>query len=73
MRYRVEFDASEAKLAIIQLQMDEKGWDLDYRTSQGPEDIEYRRCVVIVPSEFGHSFSNILEDLQRTVENYVGV
>jgi hypothetical protein len=54
----ISFNSSSRSINGIKQHMSSKGWDLKYTTVPNSDDL-----IVKVPSEFGHSFRYILEDL----------
>lgn len=71
-KYKISFDTSLRSINRIKDPMCSKGWDLKYTTVSNSNDLIVKVCVKI-PSEFGHSFPYILEDLKEILITEVGM
>ncbi|RSL40145.1 hypothetical protein CEP51_016729 [Fusarium floridanum] len=61
-KYTILTGTSLRSIDDIKDEMFNKGWDLKCATVSNSDDI-----VVKIPSEFGHNFEDILEDLKETL------
>ncbi|KAH7110775.1 hypothetical protein B0J13DRAFT_661595 [Dactylonectria estremocensis] len=71
-KYNIYFDTSLHSINRIKCLMSSKGWDLKYTTVRNFDDLIVKVCVM-VPSEFGHSFPHILEDLKEILATETGM
>lgn len=60
---KISFNTSLQPIKSIKYQMSSKGCNLIYATVSNSDNLIVKDCVK-VPSEFGHSFPYILEDLK---------
>ncbi|KAH7113583.1 hypothetical protein EDB81DRAFT_862506 [Dactylonectria macrodidyma] len=71
-KYKVSFNTSLHFINGIKRRMSSEGWDLEYTTVTNSDDLIVKVCVK-VPSEFGHSFPHILEDLKEILATEIGM
>ncbi|KAH7118165.1 hypothetical protein B0J13DRAFT_569600 [Dactylonectria estremocensis] len=71
-KYKISFDTSLRSINRIKDQMCSKGWNLKYTTVSNSDDLIVKVCIK-VPSEFGHVFPHILEDLKEILAIEAGM
>ncbi|KAH7110415.1 hypothetical protein B0J13DRAFT_577915 [Dactylonectria estremocensis] len=71
-KYKISIDTSLRSINRIKDPMSSKGWDLKYTTVSNSDDLIVKVCVK-VPSEFGHSFPHILENLKEILATETGM
>ncbi|KAH7109913.1 hypothetical protein B0J13DRAFT_614416 [Dactylonectria estremocensis] len=71
-KYEISFDTFLRSINRIKDPMYSKGWDLKYTTVSNSDGLIVKVCVK-VPSEFGHSFPHILEDLEEILATEIGM
>ncbi|KAH7146955.1 hypothetical protein B0J13DRAFT_552942 [Dactylonectria estremocensis] len=71
-KYKISIDTSLRSINRIKDPMSSKRWDLGYITVSNSDDLIVKVCVK-VPSEFGHSFPHILEDLKEILAIEIGM
>ncbi|RTE69072.1 hypothetical protein BHE90_016549 [Fusarium euwallaceae] len=59
-KYTILIDTSLQSIDDIKAEISSKGWDLKYAAVRNSDSI-----VVKIPSEFGHNYQDILEDLKE--------
>ncbi|KAH6869813.1 hypothetical protein B0T10DRAFT_593180 [Thelonectria olida] len=65
-KYKISFDTSLQSFDGIKHRMLSNGWNLEYASISNSNDLLVKGCIE-VPSEFGHSFPDILKELKEII------
>ncbi|KAH6881166.1 hypothetical protein B0T10DRAFT_463661 [Thelonectria olida] len=65
-KYKISFDTSLQSFDGIKHRMLSNGWNLEYTSISNSTDLVVKGCIK-VPSEFGHSFPEILKELKEII------